>query len=168
MRVVIFSCVIVLYFGHDAEAYDFSENFQSHTGTSRFVTTIPNKNSDIQDGTLWTRSESRGKYQPIVSLGVEGKDERDVLALVAYDGSVHEDKKATIVECYYHSDCNQWYEMSVTFGGKQAIVCVDDVVYTVSSKRFLKPIEKCGVGHFLGALQTRDEENKSIRSCESL
>ena len=48
-------------------------------------------------------SESRGKYQPIVSLGVEGKDERDVLALVAYDGSVHEDKKATIVECYYHS-----------------------------------------------------------------
>ena len=58
--------------------------------------------------------------------------------------------------------------MSVTFGGKQAIVCVDDVVYTVSSKRFLKPIEKCGVGHFLRALQTRDEENKSIRSCESL
>ena len=51
-----------------------------------------------------------------MSLGVEGKGERDVLVLVAYDGSVHEDKKATIVKYYYHSACNQWYEMSVTFG----------------------------------------------------
>ena len=74
----------------------------------------------------------------------------------------------TLVEYYYHSDCNQWYEMSVTFGGKQAIVCVDHDVNTINKKKILKPIEKCGVGNFLGALQTRDEENKSIRSCESL
>ena len=61
VHVIIFCCVVVLCFGHDAEAYNFYENFQSLTGTSRFVMTIPNKNSDVQDGTWWIRSESRGR-----------------------------------------------------------------------------------------------------------
>ena len=156
VHVIIFCCVVVLCFGHDAEAYDFYENFQNHTDTLRFVTTIPNKNSEVRDGTLWTRGESGGKYPPMRSLGVEGKDERDVLALVTYDGSVHEDKTATVVKYNYHSACNQWHEMSVTLGGDLAIVCLDDEVYTVSSRRYLEPIEKCRVGHFLGALQTWD------------
>ena len=156
VHVIIFCCVVVLCFGHDAEAYDFYENFQNHTDTLRFVTTIPNKNSEVRDGTLWTRGESGGKYPPMRSLGVEGKDERDVLALVTYDGSVHEDKTATVVKYNYHSACNQWHEMSVTFGGDKAIVSIDDKSYAVSSERFLEPIEKCGVGHFSGSLQTRD------------
>jgi len=86
----------------------------------------------------------------------KGKDERDVLALVTYDGSVHADKKATIVKHDHYSACNQWHEMSVTFGGDKAIVSIDEKSYAVSSERFLEPIEKCGVGHFSGSLQTRD------------
>jgi hypothetical protein len=86
----------------------------------------------------------------------KGKDERDVLALVTYDGSVHADKKASIVKHDHYSACNQWHEMSVTFGGDKAIVSIDDKSYAVSSERFLEPIEKCGVGHFSGSLQTRD------------
>ena len=85
----------------------------------------------------------------------KGKDERDVLALVTYDGSVHADKKATIVKHDHYSACNQWHEMSVTFGGDKAIVSIDEKSYAVSSERFLEPIEKCGVGHFSGSLQTR-------------
>ena len=46
--------------------------------------------------------------------------------------------------------------MSVTFGGEEAIISAYDELDTVSGKRFLEPIEKCGVGDFLGALQTRD------------
>ncbi len=86
----------------------------------------------------------------------KGKDERDVLTLVTYDGSVRMDKKATIVKHDHYSACNQWHEMSVTFGGDKAIVSLDDKSYEVSSERFLEPIEKCGVGHFSGSLQTRD------------
>ena len=40
--------------------------------------------------------------------------------------------------------------------GDEAIISLDDESYAVSSKQFLEPIEKCGVGNFLGALQTRD------------
>ena len=69
---------------------------------------------------------------------------------------MHADKKATIVKHDHYSACNQCHEMSVTFGGDLAIVCLDDEVYTVSSRRYLEPIEKCRVGHFLGALQTWD------------
>jgi len=39
-----------------------------------FQTKIPNKNTEVRDGVLWTRGASGGKYPPMVYLGVAGTD----------------------------------------------------------------------------------------------
>jgi hypothetical protein len=49
---------------------DFGPNFDA----KKFLTPIPNKNTQVRDGALWTRGESGGKYPPMVYLGLEGKD----------------------------------------------------------------------------------------------
>ncbi len=41
---------------------------------ARFRTEIPNKNTQVRDGVLWTRGDSGGKYPPMVYLDVDGKD----------------------------------------------------------------------------------------------
>ena len=45
---------------------------------------------------------------------------------------------------------------SVAFKGNQATVVVDWKTFTVTSERFRAPVEKCGVGHSLDTLQTKD------------
>jgi hypothetical protein len=57
---------------------DFSENFDNFD-PSRFQTKIPNRNSRIRNGVLWTRGQSGGKYPPMIQLDlyprqVEAKD----------------------------------------------------------------------------------------------
>ena len=54
--------------------YEFRETFEESFDPSRFLTKIPNKNSEVRNGVLWTRGDSGGKYPPMVYLGVEGKD----------------------------------------------------------------------------------------------
>ncbi|HIF01439.1 MAG: hypothetical protein ABGZ23_31285 [Fuerstiella sp.] len=51
----------------------FSETFDNFDPT-RFRTTIPNKNTEVRDGALWTHGKSGGKYPPMVYLDVAGKD----------------------------------------------------------------------------------------------
>lgn len=51
----------------------FLESFDTFD-SSRFHTKIPNKNTEVRDGVLWTRGKSGGKYPPMVYLNVEGKD----------------------------------------------------------------------------------------------
>jgi putative membrane-bound dehydrogenase-like protein len=51
----------------------FTETFDDFDPT-RFLTTIPNRNTVVRDGVLWTRGESGGKYPPMVYLPVEGAD----------------------------------------------------------------------------------------------
>lgn len=41
---------------------------------SDFITKIPNKNTEVRDGVLWTRGASGGKYPPMVYLPVSGAD----------------------------------------------------------------------------------------------
>jgi arylsulfatase A-like enzyme len=53
--------------------FSFSETFDEFD-PARFQTKIPNSNTQVRDGVLWTRGESGGKYPPMVYLGVEGKD----------------------------------------------------------------------------------------------
>ncbi len=53
--------------------FDFSETFDDFD-PARFQTRIPNKNTQVRNSVLWTRGESGGKYPPMVSLSVEGKD----------------------------------------------------------------------------------------------
>jgi len=50
------------------------ETFDAHFDAKRFITPIPNKNTEVRDGVLWTRGSSGGKYPPMVYLAVEGKD----------------------------------------------------------------------------------------------
>ncbi len=50
------------------------ETFGADFKAKRFITPIPNKNTEVRDGVLWTRGSSGGKYPPMVYLGVEGKD----------------------------------------------------------------------------------------------
>jgi hypothetical protein len=50
------------------------EAFDATFDAKRFTTPIPNKNTEVRDGVLWTRGSSGGKYPPMVYLPVEGKD----------------------------------------------------------------------------------------------
>jgi hypothetical protein len=50
------------------------ETFSADFDAKRFSTPIPNKNTEVRDGVLWTRGSSGGKYPPMVYLPVEGKD----------------------------------------------------------------------------------------------
>ena len=53
--------------------FRFAETFDQFD-PARFQTKIPNQNTLVRDGVLWTRGESGGKYPPMVSLGVDGRD----------------------------------------------------------------------------------------------
>ena len=55
-------------------AEPFVETFDAKFDARRFTTPIPNKNTEVRDGVLWTRGSSGGKYPPMVYLPVEGKD----------------------------------------------------------------------------------------------
>ena len=50
------------------------ETFDAKFDAKRFTTPIPNKNTEVRNGVLWTRGSSGGKYPPMVYLPVEGKD----------------------------------------------------------------------------------------------
>ena len=47
-----------------------SDNFDPQ----RFLTNIPNKNTKVRDGILWTHGDSGGKYPPIVQMDLDGTD----------------------------------------------------------------------------------------------
>lgn len=57
-----------------AEPFAFRETFDGPFDAARFTTPIPNKNTTVRDGVLWTRGESGGKYPPMVYLPVAGRD----------------------------------------------------------------------------------------------
>lgn len=52
----------------------FHETFDHPFDAKRFSTPIPNKNTVVRAGVLWTHGSSGGKYPPMVYLPVEGKD----------------------------------------------------------------------------------------------
>ena len=55
------------------QPFSFHESFDDFDA-SQFLTTIPNKNTEVKKGVLWTRGASGGKYPPMVYLEVDGKD----------------------------------------------------------------------------------------------
>ena len=50
------------------------ETFGPEFDAKRFLTPIPNKNTSVRDGVLWTLGSSGGKYPPMVYLPVDGID----------------------------------------------------------------------------------------------
>lgn len=56
------------------ETFSVREDFGPGFDAKKFLTPIPNKNTEVRDGVLWTRGASGGKYPPMVYLPVQGKD----------------------------------------------------------------------------------------------
>ncbi len=60
---------------HSIQAADsILETFDATFDAKRFSTPIPNKNTEVREGVLWTRGASGGKYPPMVYLPIEGRD----------------------------------------------------------------------------------------------
>ncbi len=57
-----------------AEVSEIHETFDAGFDARRFSTRIPNKNTQVREGVLWTHGASGRKYPPMVYLPVEGKD----------------------------------------------------------------------------------------------
>ncbi len=53
---------------------EIHETFDANFDAKRFTTPIPNKNTEVRNGALWTHGSSGGKYPPMVYLPVQGKD----------------------------------------------------------------------------------------------
>ncbi|RFC47088.1 MAG: hypothetical protein DVB23_001273 [Verrucomicrobia bacterium] len=68
----LFPVLILVATGWAAEPVH--ETFGPEFEAQPFLTPIPNKNTSVRDGVLWTRGSSGGKYPPMVDLRVEGKD----------------------------------------------------------------------------------------------
>lgn len=56
------------------ETFSVREDFGPGFDAKKFLTPIPNKNTTIRDGVMWTRGASGGKYPPMVYLALDGKD----------------------------------------------------------------------------------------------
>ncbi len=55
-------------------AFSVHETFGADFDAKRFLTPLPNKNTKIRDGVMWTHGASGGKYPPMVYLALDGKD----------------------------------------------------------------------------------------------
>ena len=115
--------------------------------------------------------KANGKATHILKVYVNGspstkKLEQDTLTLITYDGSSKETKKATIEKFGHHASGNQWHQLMATFDGSEATVVVDKKSFVVASKRFRESIEKCGVTHFSGVLETRDVQVRKFNENE--
>ncbi len=56
------------------ETFSVREDFGPGFDAKKFLTPIPNKNTSIRDGVMWTHGSSGGKYPPMVYLALGGKD----------------------------------------------------------------------------------------------
>ena len=89
--------------------------------------------------------------------GAPGKiDHSDSLTLITYDDSTTQKKKAKITRHKYHVDAGQWHTANVTFSSNKATVTIDGKTFTTTSERLRDPIEKCGIMHQVGTLQTKN------------
>ena len=57
-----------------SETFTVREDFGASFDAKKFITPLPNKNTSIRDGVMWTHGSSGGKYPPMVYLALDGKD----------------------------------------------------------------------------------------------
>jgi hypothetical protein len=57
-----------------SETFTVREDFGASFDAEKFITPLPNKNTSIRDGVMWTHGSSGGKYPPMVYLALDGKD----------------------------------------------------------------------------------------------
>jgi len=56
------------------DTFAVREDFGSGFDAKKFLTPLPNKNTSIREGVMWTHGSSGGKYPPMVYLALAGKD----------------------------------------------------------------------------------------------
>ena len=56
------------------DTFSVSEDFGATFDAKKFITPLPNKNTIIRGGVMWTHGSSGGKYPPMVYLSLAGKD----------------------------------------------------------------------------------------------
>ncbi|MBL4884144.1 MAG: hypothetical protein JKY95_06375 [Planctomycetaceae bacterium] len=64
----------ILLCAEEPGVVEFREGFDSSFDATRFTTPIPNKNTEVRDGVLWTGGQSGRKYPPMVYLPVQGNE----------------------------------------------------------------------------------------------
>ena len=57
-----------------SDTFAVREDFGSGFDAKKFLTPLPNKNTIIREGVMWTHGSSGGKYPPMVYLALAGKD----------------------------------------------------------------------------------------------
>lgn len=75
--ITIVALLFTLFTSHspaDTPLVPIHETFGPDFDAKHFSTPIPNKNTEVRDGVLWTRGSSGGKYPPMVYMPVAGKD----------------------------------------------------------------------------------------------
>ena len=150
--------------GHGPITY-YTVPFQRGTFSLSWKSSNEDRVAFVFDG------KANGKATHVLKVYVNGspstkKLERDTLTLVTYDGSSKETKKATIEKFDHHASGNEWHQLVVAFDGSEATVVVDKKSFVVVSKRFSESIEKCGVTHFSGVLETRDVQVRKFNKNE--
>ena len=150
--------------GHGPITY-YTVPFQRGTFSLSWKSSNEDRIAFVFDG------KANGKATHVLKVYVNGspstkKLERDTLTLVTYDGSSKETKKATIEKFDHHASGNEWHQLVVAFDGSEATVVVDKKSFVVVSERFSESIEKCGVTHFSGVLETRDVQVRKFNKNE--
>jgi hypothetical protein len=74
MKVSAFLSILLLAGCATPESFSVREDFGAGFEAKKFLTPLPNKNTSIRDGVMWTRGSSGGKYPPMVYLALNGKD----------------------------------------------------------------------------------------------
>ena len=139
--------------GHDPITYD---NIPFDDGTFSLSWKV-----DVEQHVVFVfDGKANGKATHAMKVfvnGAPGGSERDdVLTLVSYDGSTKQKKKAIMAKHKHHADAGQWHKTIVTFENNQATLVLDNKTFTATSGRFCEPLEKCGVIHMTGMLQTKN------------
>ena len=74
MKVAALLSILLLAGCATPETFSVREDFGPGFDAKKFLTPLPNKNTSVRDGVLWTRGSSGGKYPPMVYLALDGKD----------------------------------------------------------------------------------------------
>jgi hypothetical protein len=74
MKTAAFFSSVLLVGCATTETFTVREDFGASFDAKKFITAIPNKNTSIREGVMWTHGSSGGKYPPMVYLALAGKD----------------------------------------------------------------------------------------------
>ena len=74
MRTLLLLCAGLLAGCASTETFSVREDFGPGFAAKKFLTPLPNKNTSVRDGVMWTHGASGGKYPPMVYLALDGKD----------------------------------------------------------------------------------------------